>query len=76
MSSQGFNESIYDKRIEPQDPDTYAHFDTDTLSGKVLDAVFGDTSKESMNNSFIKSLLVSEFFLNSKTRIFPDFVNT
>ena len=73
-----FNESIYDKRIEPQDPDTYAHFDTNTLSGKVLDAVFGDTSKESMNNSFIKSLLVSNA-INSTASIsnaYHDFINT
>jgi len=72
-----FNESIYDKRIEPQDPDTYAHFDTNTLSGKVLDAVFGDTSKESMNNSFIKSLLVSNA-INSTASVsnaYHDFIN-
>lgn len=72
-----FNESIYDKRIEPQDPDTYAHFDTDTLSGKVLDAVFGDTSKESMNNSFIKSLIVSNA-INSTASVsnaYHDFIN-
>ena len=52
--------SIYAEQIETkQDPDTYAHFDTDTLSGKVLNAIFGDTSKESMYNSNIKSLVVS-----------------
>lgn len=73
-----FNGSIYDKRIEPQDPDTYAHFDTDTLSGKVLDAVFGDASNKSMNDSFIKSLIVSNA-INSTASIsnaYHDFINT
>lgn len=72
-----FNESIYDKRIEPQDPDTYAHFDTNTLSGKVLDAIFGDTSDKSMSDSFIKSLIVSNA-INSTASIsnaYHDFIN-
>ena len=68
--------SIYAEQIETkQDPDTYAHFDTDTLSGKVLNAIFGDTSKESMYNSNIKSLVVSNG-INSTASIANAFYDT
>lgn len=68
--------SIYAEQIETkQDPDTYAHFDTDTLSGKVLNAIFGDTSKESMYNSDIKSLVVSNG-INSTASIANAFYDT
>lgn len=68
--------SIYANQIETkQDPDTYGHFDTDTLSGKVLNAIFGDTSKESMYNSDIKSLVVSNG-INSTASIANAFYDT
>ena len=68
--------SIYANQIETkQDPDTYGHFDTDTLSGKVLNAIFGDTSKESMYNSDIKSLVVSNG-INSTASVANAFYDT
>jgi len=67
--------SIYADQIETkQDPDTYYHFD-DSLAGKALNAIFGDTSKESMYNSDIKSLVVSNG-INSTASIANAFYDT
>lgn len=67
--------SIYADQIETkQDPDTYGHFD-DSLAGKALNAIFGDTSKESMYNSDIKSLVVSNG-INSTASIANAFYDT
>lgn len=70
--------SIYDGQANPeQDPDTYGHFG-DSLVGKALNAVFGDTSNESMGNNTLKALAVSNI-ANSTASVanaFYDTVNT
>lgn len=67
--------SIYANRIDSeQDPSTYGHFD-DSLVGKALNAVFGDTSKESMYNNDIKALAVSNI-ANSTASVANAFYDT
>lgn len=67
--------SIYDGQANPeQDPDTYGHFD-DSLVGKALNAVFGDTSNESMGDNTLKSLVVSNI-ANSTASVANAFYDT